>query len=77
LINKTGKVEAKELTMKPEDLEEKLLGDTDKDKFRQLWLYKYMVLKQMLSTKGLSIRGTKLPEIDNEVSAGIYYIQKY
>ena len=69
---KTGKVEAKELTMKPEDLEEKLLGDTDKDKFRQLWLYKYMVLKQMLSTKGLSIRGTKLPEIDNEVSAGIY-----
>ncbi|MEA5140634.1 DUF559 domain-containing protein [Arcicella rigui] len=69
---KTGKVEAKELTMKPEDLEEKLLGDTDKDKFRQLWLYKYMVLKQMLSTRGLSIRGTKLPEIDNEVSAGIY-----
>lgn len=69
---KTGKVEAKELTMKPEDLEDRLLGDTDKDKFRQLWLYKYMVLKQMLSTRGLSIRGTKLPEIDNEVSAGIY-----
>lgn len=69
---KTGKVEAKELAMKPEDLEEKLLGDTEKSKFRQLWLYKYMVLKQMLSTKGLSIRGTKLPEIENEVSAGIY-----
>ncbi|MEA5259094.1 PD-(D/E)XK nuclease family protein [Arcicella aquatica] len=69
---KTGKVEAKDLLMKPEDFEEKLLGDTDKDKFRQLWLYKYMVLKQMLSVKGLTIRGVKLPEDANEVSAGIY-----
>lgn len=69
---KTGIVHKTELTVKPENLAETLLQDDTKGKFRQLWLYKYMVLKQMLSVRGLSIRGTKLPEIDNTVISGIY-----
>jgi hypothetical protein len=40
---KTGKVEAKDLKISLEDLDVDLLGNKDKDKFRQLWLYKYMV----------------------------------
>ncbi|MEA5459843.1 DUF559 domain-containing protein [Arcicella sp. LKC2W] len=69
---KTGKVEAKDLKINIEDLSENLLTDKDKDKFRQLWLYKYMVLKQMTSKNGLTINGVKLKEIENEVSSGIY-----
>lgn len=69
---KTGKVEAKDLKINLEDLEVDLLNNKDKDKFRQLWLYKYMVLKQMVSAKGLTIRGTKLKETENTVSSGIY-----
>ena len=69
---KTGKVEAKDLKINLEDLEIDLLNNKDKDKFRQLWLYKYMVLKQMVSAKGLTIRGIKLEETKNTVSSGIY-----
>jgi len=69
---KTGKVEAKDLKINIEDLEIDLLNNKDKDKFRQLWLYKYMVLKQMVSAKGLTIRGVKLEETENTVSSGIY-----
>jgi CRISPR/Cas system-associated exonuclease Cas4 (RecB family) len=69
---KTGKVEAKDLKINAEDLAQNLLTDKDKDKFRQLWLYKYMVLKQMISAKGLTIRGIKLEETENTVSSGIY-----
>ena len=69
---KTGKVEAKDLKINLEDLEVDLLNNKDKDKFRQLWLYKYMVLKQMVSDKGLTIRGMKLKETENTVSSGIY-----
>ena len=69
---KTGKVEAKDLKINLEDLEIDLLNNKDKDKFRQLWLYKYMVLKQMVSAKGLTIRGIKLEETENTVSSGIY-----
>lgn len=69
---KTGKVEAKDLKINIEDLSENLLTDKDKDKFRQLWLYKYMVLKQMTSKNGLTINGVKLKETENEVSSGIY-----
>ena len=69
---KTGKVEAKDLKISLEDLDVDLLGNKDKDKFRQLWLYKYMVLKQMVSVKGLTIGGRKLEETENTVTAGIY-----
>ncbi len=69
---KTGKVEAKDLKISIDDLDVDLLGNKDKDKFRQLWLYKYMVLKQMVSIKGLTIGGRKLEETENTVTAGIY-----
>ncbi|MCU0467345.1 MAG: PD-(D/E)XK nuclease family protein [Arcicella sp.] len=69
---KTGKVEARDLKINIEDLAETLLTDKEKDKFRQLWLYKYMVLKQMVSKNGLTINGVKLKESENEVSSGIY-----
>ena len=69
---KTGKVEAKDLKINLEDLSIDLLGNKDKDKFRQLWLYKYMVLKQMVSVRGLTIGGRKLEETENKVTSGIY-----
>lgn len=69
---KTGKVEAKDLKISDEDITDTLLVDKDKDKFRQLWLYRYMVLKEMISPKGLEINGTKLKPNENEVSGGIY-----
>lgn len=69
---KTGKVEAKDLKISIEDLDVDLLNNKDKDKFRQLWLYKYMVLKQMVSERGLTIRGIKLEEAENTVTSGIY-----
>ena len=69
---KTGKVEAKDLKISLEDLSIDLLGNKDKDKFRQLWLYKYMVLKQMVSPRGLTIGGRKLEETENVVTSGIY-----
>jgi hypothetical protein len=69
---KTGKVEAKDLKISIEDLDVDLLGNKDKDKYRQLWLYKYMVLKQMVSIKGLTIGGRKLEETENIVTSGIY-----
>ena len=69
---KTGKVEANDLKISNEAIADTLLVDKDKDKFRQLWLYRYMVLKEMLSEKGLEINGTKLKPFENEVSGGIY-----
>lgn len=69
---KTGKVEAKDLKISNEDITGTLLIDKDKDKFRQLWLYRYMVLKEMISSRGLEINGIKLKPNENEVSGGIY-----
>jgi hypothetical protein len=48
---KTGKVEAKQV--KVDDLETDLLDNRDKDKLRQLWLYKYLATKQLLAENGL------------------------
>jgi very-short-patch-repair endonuclease len=69
---KTGKVEANDLKISNEDIADTLLADKDKDKFRQLWLYRYMVLKEMISPRGLTINGTKLKPYENEVNGGIY-----
>ena len=65
-------MEANDLKISNEAIADTLLVDKDKDKFRQLWLYRYMVLKEMLSEKGLEINGTKLKPFENEVSGGIY-----
>ena len=69
---KTGKVEANDLKISNEDIGDTLLVDKNKDKFRQLWLYRYMVLKEMISERGLTINGTKLKPYENEVCGGIY-----
>ena len=69
---KTGLVEAKSLIIKDDDIADSLLVDKDKDKFRQLWLYRYMVLKEMISPKGLTINYTQLKPEENEVIGGIY-----
>lgn len=72
---KTGKVEQKDLTIKSENIEENLLTNADNkkwDKVRQLWLYKYLVLKKMLGTDGLLLGGQRLRADENKVVAGIY-----
>lgn len=72
---KTGKVEAKDLKINREDIPEKFLEGKDQDKIRQLWLYKYMVMKLMLSNKGLTIGGMQLRPNENIVNAGIYSLR--
>lgn len=47
---KTGKVEARQV--KVDDLETDLLEHRDKDKLRQLWLYKYLATKQLIGENG-------------------------
>jgi ATP-dependent helicase/nuclease subunit B len=42
---KTGKVEQRDLELKPEDLELRLLTDRHYDKVRQLWLYRYILAR--------------------------------
>lgn len=78
---KTGLVKAKDLgiaseKLSPEErrqvIEEKLLYDDDWDKIRQLWLYKYLILKKMYSKSGLQVRDQILNPADNAVQAGIY-----
>lgn len=44
---KTGKIGSKELEMKPDAVPETLLTDRAKGKARQLWIYKYVVLKHL------------------------------
>jgi hypothetical protein len=46
---KTGQIKPDELKVKPEALSETLLHDRKRGKFRQLWLYKYVVLKHLHS----------------------------
>jgi hypothetical protein len=66
---KTGKVVAKDLE-KPRDLTlEEALLDPEKDKFRQLWLYQYLMLKSMIDGS-LNIGGQKLENYN--VKAKIY-----
>ncbi|SOD80806.1 PD-(D/E)XK nuclease family protein [Spirosoma fluviale] len=48
---KTGKVDLPEKT--PKDLVEKLLNDGKEDKMRQLWLYRYLALKNISEHGGL------------------------
>jgi hypothetical protein len=48
---KTGKVDLSEKT--PKDLSDKLLHDGKEDKMRQLWLYRYLALKNISEHGGL------------------------
>ena len=63
---KTGKVSAKDLTLNKGN-EESLLNDPDKGKIRQLWLYKYIIAKGLLSKQGENNSFT--------LSSGIYSLR--
>jgi hypothetical protein len=62
---KTGVIKDNELKVKPEFLEEVLLRDRTKGKFRQLWLYRYLIEKQLLTGELVAL-GTP------HVQAGMY-----
>lgn len=70
---KTGKVSLPEKT--PLDLAEKLLKDGREDKMRQLWLYRYLALKNISAYGGLPRDKAKkdiFPAVGLPVEAGFY-----
>jgi len=67
---KTGKVEKNDLQITQDDLE-KLVHDRKKDKVRQLWLYKYIIAKQILEKGTIQIGEHTLHET-TDLQAGIY-----
>lgn len=78
---KTGLVKESNLDLAPkkatptereQSIQENLLTNTDWDKIRQLWLYKYLVLKRMQEDKGLNIGGKRLKADENDIVTGIY-----
>jgi ATP-dependent helicase/nuclease subunit B len=66
---KTGKVEAKDLK-NGSSYEDQLLLDPKADKLRQLWLYKYLVTKHLLSNSE-----TPLLHPGDTVTAGVYSLR--
>ncbi len=73
---KTGKVEEKNINFKDkltyEEKEFKLLTDKRLDKLRQLWLYRYLVLKSIHTTNGLAIGEKNIHPNQYDVEPGIY-----
>lgn len=70
---KTGKVDLSDKT--PKDLSEKLLRDGREDKMRQLWLYRYLTLKNIRDYGGLPRDKAKqdiFPAQGLPVEAGFY-----
>ncbi|GAB4015968.1 PD-(D/E)XK nuclease family protein [Spirosoma koreense] len=70
---KTGKVDLSDKT--PKDLPEKLLSDGREDKMRQLWLYRYLTLKNIRDYGGLPRDKAKqdiFPAQGLPVEAGFY-----
>lgn len=67
---KTGKVDKNQLRITKQDLD-KLVHDREKDKVRQLWLYKYIIAKQILEQGSLKIGEHTLHE-NTDLQAGIY-----
>jgi len=68
---KTGKIEGRDLDIKAEAIEETLLHDGKADKVRQLWLYKYIVARNMVQEKGLRL-DNRVVEGKHQVVSGIY-----
>ena len=71
---KTGKVDTKNLDLKPAEFEnniEKILTDSKLDKFRQLWLYRYLYLKNKAENPSILFKKLS-PAGINEVEAGIF-----
>jgi very-short-patch-repair endonuclease/RecB family exonuclease len=69
---KTGKVELKDLKPSKEQTTYDALMDKDKEKYRQLWLYKYILLKKMESNDIIIGDNIVLKAHENQVMAGIY-----
>jgi RecB family exonuclease len=69
---KTGKVELKDLKPSKEQTTYDALMDKDKEKYRQLWLYKYILLKKMESNNIIIGDNIVLKAHENQVMAGIY-----
>lgn len=70
---KTGRVELPDKA--PKDLAEKLLNDGREDKMRQLWLYRYLALKNISEHGGLPRDRAKrniYPTANMPVEAGFY-----
>ena len=67
---KTGKVIKKELEKGKDQMLEEALVDPDKEKLRQLWLYQYLILKNMMNDQSFSVGGERLEH--HEVKAKIY-----
>ncbi len=70
---KTGRVDLPDKT--PKDLAEKLLNDGKEDKMRQLWLYRYLALKNISELGGLPRDRAKkdiYPAVGLPVQAGFY-----
>ncbi|WP_066839173.1 PD-(D/E)XK nuclease family protein [Rufibacter ruber] len=68
---KTGKVEARNLKVNPEDLETTLLHDRHLDKVRQLWLYRYILAKEIQKGSLLESKVLNLPKSHYDFEAGI------
>jgi ATP-dependent helicase/nuclease subunit B len=66
---KTGKVEKRDLVLKPEEVEQRLLTDRTADKVRQLWLYRYILAKLLHGQPGTGVLGMTVPA--NGFEAGI------
>jgi hypothetical protein len=69
---KTGKVEGKDLEIKSDTIADALLQDRKADKVRQLWLYKYIISKKILTEKGLRLENRFVETVANQVISGIY-----
>lgn len=72
---KTEKVDKQVLNLSKEDINQ-LIEDAEKGKARQVWLYKYIIAKQIVESngKGYKVGDIKLYENDN-LSTGIYSLR--
>jgi hypothetical protein len=70
---KTSKVEKKQVTLSKNDLD-KLVHDSQIDKVRQLWLYKYIVVKKVETGGEFQVGDYKIKR-DEPITAGIYSLR--
>ncbi|MEZ4902894.1 MAG: PD-(D/E)XK nuclease family protein [Spirosomataceae bacterium] len=73
---KTGKIEHL-APVKLERLDDLLLKSTkpNDEKIRQLWLYQYLIYKQMFLEKGLKLKGREFYLDQYEVTSGFYSLR--
>ena len=73
---KTGKIEQLP-KVTPEKLEEIMTSgnNANYEKIRQLWLYQYLIYKQMLRERGLRLRGKEFHLGAYEVTSGFYSLR--